>query len=38
MAFVVIILIDPAPVALAAFVITLTVVATMFLTVDASLI
>jgi hypothetical protein len=38
MAFVVIILVDPAPVALAAFVVALTVVAIMFLTVDASLI
>jgi hypothetical protein len=37
MAFVVIILVDPAPVALAAFVVALTVVAIMFLTVDASL-
>jgi hypothetical protein len=36
LALVVIILVDPAPVALAAFVVALTVVATMFLTVDAA--
>ncbi len=35
MTLVVVILVDPAPVALTAFVVTLAVVATMFLTVDA---
>jgi len=36
MAFVVVILVAPAPVALAAFVVTLTVIATTFLTIEVA--